>query len=73
MDFTLSEGAADASKRMWAFMEEEIFPAEAEWAQQLATHGEHSFPPVMERLKESARKRQLWNLRRGRMVGLVLR
>ncbi|MCW2813561.1 MAG: acyl-CoA dehydrogenase protein [Nocardioides sp.] len=62
MDFAPSERAADATSRMWAFMEEEVFPAEAEWAHHLATHGEHTYPPVMDRLKASARERGLWNL-----------
>ncbi|MFI8089431.1 acyl-CoA dehydrogenase family protein [Streptomyces sp. NPDC086080] len=48
--------------RMWDFMREEVFPAEPVWAAQLREHGEHSNPPVMERLKASARERGLWNL-----------
>lgn len=62
MDFELSAAAQDATARMWDFMHEEIFPAEPLWAQQLAEHGEHSHPPVMEDLKESAHRRGLWNL-----------
>jgi acyl-CoA dehydrogenase len=62
MDFSLSPAAEDASDRMWAFMREEVFPAEPEWAAYLREHGEHAHPPVMERLKESARARGLWNL-----------
>ncbi len=62
MDFSLSPAAQDASDRMWAFMREEVFPAEPEWAAYRREHGEHAHPPVMERLKESARSRGLWNL-----------
>jgi acyl-CoA dehydrogenase len=62
MDFSLSETAQDTSNRMWTFMREEVFPAEPEWAAYLREHGEHAHPPVMERLKESARSRRLWNL-----------
>ncbi len=62
MDFSLSAAAQDASDRMWAFMREEVFPAEPEWAAYLREHGEHAHPPVMERLKKSARSRGLWNL-----------
>jgi acyl-CoA dehydrogenase len=47
---------------MWDFMREHVFPAEPVWAQQLAEHGEHSHPPVMEELKKEARSRDLWNL-----------
>ena len=62
MDFALSEAATELSRRMWAFMDEEVFPAEAEWSSYLAEHGEHAYPPVMDRLKASARARGLWNL-----------
>ena len=62
MDFALSPAAQDTSDRMWAFMREEVFPAEPQWAAYLREHGEHAHPPVMERLKESARARGLWNL-----------
>ena len=62
MDFELSAAAQDACARMWDFMNEEVFPAEPVWAQHLAEHGEHTHPPVMEELKDSARRRGLWNL-----------
>jgi acyl-CoA dehydrogenase len=62
VDFSLSPAAQDATDRMWAFMREEVFPAEPEWTAYLREHGEHASPPVMERLKKSARERGLWNL-----------
>jgi acyl-CoA dehydrogenase len=62
VDFSLSPAAQDVSERMWAFMREEVFAAEPEWTAYLRDHGEHAYPPVMERLKESARSRGLWNL-----------
>lgn len=43
-------------------MREEVFPAEPVWHEYLRDHGHHAYPPVMESLKESARKRGLWNL-----------
>ncbi|WP_028656973.1 acyl-CoA dehydrogenase family protein [Nocardioides sp. J54] len=70
MDFALSAQAEDYSSRMWDFMREEVFPAEAEWASYLSEHGEHTHPPVMERLKESARERGLWNLFLPKLSGL---
>jgi acyl-CoA dehydrogenase len=70
MDFALSAQAEDYSARMWDFMREEVFPAEAEWAEHLRTHGEHTHPPVMERLKTSARQRGLWNLFLPKFAGL---
>ena len=62
MDFALSAKAQDHCDRMWDFMREEVFPAEPVWAEYRAAHGEHSHPPVMEKLKRSARERGLWNL-----------
>jgi acyl-CoA dehydrogenase len=62
MDFALTPQAEAACARMWDFMREHVFPAEPVWAQQLAEHGEHSHPPVMEELKKEARSRDLWNL-----------
>ena len=62
MDFELSPAAQRTCDAMWDFMREEVLPAEAEWAAYLREHGEHDSPPVMERLKASARERGLWNL-----------
>jgi acyl-CoA dehydrogenase len=62
MDFALSPQARQASDDMWDFMRSHVFPAEPVWAAQLAEHGAHSHPPVMEELKAEARRRGLWNL-----------
>jgi acyl-CoA dehydrogenase len=62
MDFAPSAKAEQFCSDMWDFMREEVIPAEPVWAAQLAEHGEHSHPPIMEELKASARRRGLWNL-----------
>jgi acyl-CoA dehydrogenase len=62
MDFAPSAKAEEVSVRMWAFMREEVFPAEMEYAQWREKNDPHAHPPVMERLKASAQKRDLWNL-----------
>jgi acyl-CoA dehydrogenase len=62
MDFALSPKAEDACARMWDFMREEVFPAEADYEEYRRVHGPHVLPPVVERLKASARRRGLWNL-----------
>jgi acyl-CoA dehydrogenase len=62
MDFALSPAAEDACARMWDFMREEVLPAEKEYEQWRAASDPHAYPPVLERLKASARKRDLWNL-----------
>jgi len=66
----MSSKAADYSDRFWDFMREEVFPAERAWAEHLAAHGEHSRPPVIEALKDSARERGLWNLFLPKVSGL---
>src|ERR1700733_1785861 len=62
MDFGLSPEAEAVCARMWGFMREEVFPAEKEYEQWRASHDPHAHPPVLERLKASAKKRDLWNL-----------
>jgi len=63
MDFAPSPRAADLIERLQAFMDEEIYPAEPVFAQQMAESGDpHFHPHVMEELKAKARKRGLWNL-----------
>ncbi|GAB46972.1 acyl-CoA dehydrogenase family protein [Mobilicoccus pelagius] len=71
MDFALSPRGQDYCGRMWDFMREEVFPAEPVWAEHLHAHGDHSYPPVMEELKASARTRGLWNLFHPEVGGLT--
>src|SRR5579859_7404450 len=66
MDFSLSDRALDFQARLHAFMDERVYPAEAVWREQMrasAAEGRpHFHPPVMDELKEEARRRGLWNL-----------
>jgi acyl-CoA dehydrogenase len=63
MDFELSDRCRDFQERLGAFMEERIYPGEETYEQQLREAGDpHADPPVMEELKEEARRRGLWNL-----------
>jgi acyl-CoA dehydrogenase len=70
MDFAPSVGAEEVSARMWAFMRDEVLPAEAEYAQWRADNNPHEQPPVLERLKASAQRRGLWNLFLPELSGL---
>jgi acyl-CoA dehydrogenase len=71
MDFALSPKAEDVCGRMWDFMREEVFPAEPVYEEWRQVHGPHAHPPVVERLKESARRRGLWNLFLPQISGLT--
>ena len=66
MDFEPSAVAADYTKRMRAFLDEKILPAEAVYdafrAERRGTPQEWDLPPVVEELKAEARARGLWNL-----------
>ncbi|HEY2222349.1 acyl-CoA dehydrogenase family protein [Actinomycetospora sp.] len=66
MDFAPSAVADDYTKRMRAFLDESILPAEAEYdawrEERRGTPAEHDLPPVVETLKAEARERGLWNL-----------
>ena len=62
MDFSLSQSAQEYLRRMQDFMGNEVLPAETEWHEYLRVHGPHEHPPVMERLKDSAQRKGLWNL-----------
>lgn len=64
MDLSLSAAARDLRERLLQFMEEHVYPAEAEYTayRQAAGPGDHSVPPVLERLTRTARSLGLWNL-----------
>jgi acyl-CoA dehydrogenase len=63
VDFGHSNRSLELQKRLTAFMEERVYPAENVYAEQLAAGGDpHGQPPVMEELKAEARSRGLWNL-----------
>jgi acyl-CoA dehydrogenase len=45
-----------------SFMDDHIYPNEAEYRQQQAEIGKQTTPPIMDKLKAAARERGLWNL-----------
>ena len=66
VDFAPSAVADDYTKRMRAFLDDRILPAEASYeefrAERRGTAAEWELPPVVEELKAEARAQGLWNL-----------
>ena len=68
MDFALDEKTVDMRRRLLAFMEKFVYPAEGTFRDQAARAHEGSAasrwdtPPVIEELKAEARAQGLWNL-----------
>jgi acyl-CoA dehydrogenase len=66
MDFGYDAKTLDLRKRLLAFMDERVFPAEAVLAEQVEAAVQRGHPwertPVTEELKAEARSRGLWNL-----------
>ncbi|MFM7541852.1 MAG: acyl-CoA dehydrogenase family protein [Actinomycetota bacterium] len=66
MDFGLSPKATEYAGKLQAFMDDEVFPAEATYLKERAEffrQGKpHKLPPVIEELKQKAKSQGLWNL-----------
>ena len=64
MDFAPSAVAQEYLDRLSAFLDEQVYPAEHEYEQWVRERpaGDHTTPPVLQRLKQEARSRGLWNL-----------
>jgi acyl-CoA dehydrogenase len=63
MDFEFSPRSLELQKELADFIETHIVPAEPVYREQVEESGNpHFHPPVMEDLKDEARRRGLWNL-----------
>ena len=63
MEFELSDRAKDLRERLQAFFDERVHPVEREYVEAIrSADTPHVHPPLMEDLKEEARRRGLWNL-----------
>ncbi|MGI8711478.1 MAG: acyl-CoA dehydrogenase family protein [Acidimicrobiales bacterium] len=63
MDFAFSPQAEELRAELLDFMDAHVYPAEEVYRRQIAESGDpHLHPPVMEDLKQEARKRGLWNM-----------
>src|SRR5215211_1465378 len=45
-----------------SFMDDHIYPTEAEYYEQLEEVAPHGYPPILDKLKAAAKERGLWNL-----------
>ncbi|GAA0993590.1 acyl-CoA dehydrogenase family protein [Acrocarpospora macrocephala] len=61
MEFGYDETTTELAGRLSAFMDECVYPAEAAFEHQAAESG-WSAPPLLDDLKDEARRRGLWNL-----------
>lgn len=63
MDFEHSNRSKEFQDKLLYFMDEHVYPNERVYAEQLVAQDDpHHQPPVMEELKEEARRQGLWNL-----------
>jgi acyl-CoA dehydrogenase len=62
MPYEFTETGLRLQGEVRQFMDEVIYPNEAEFRSQYHEGGEHSYPPIMDKLKAQARERGLWNL-----------
>ncbi|MDN4523091.1 acyl-CoA dehydrogenase family protein [Fictibacillus fluitans] len=64
MDFSYSDRVNDLRKRIADFMEQHVYPNEHLYEEQLNQQETRwsNIPPIMEEMKEKARKEGLWNL-----------
>jgi acyl-CoA dehydrogenase len=63
MNFEFSDRCNELREKLLAFMDECVIPGDRVYQQQLIESGNpNSHPPIMEELKEEARRRELWNL-----------
>jgi acyl-CoA dehydrogenase len=63
MEFSISPKSEELRERLLEFVAERVEPATPVYFEQVRESGDpHFHPPVMEELKQEARKRDLWNL-----------
>jgi len=62
MDFDYPDKVKELCARVSAFMEENVYPNEALYEEQVNELGWTQAPPIMEELKEKARAAGLWNM-----------
>lgn len=62
MDFSPSPRTTELTDKVWDFMREKVFPAESVYRDWRTANSDHARPPILDELKEDAKRRGLWNL-----------
>jgi len=63
MDFGFDQTTSELQQRLLEFMDDCVYPAEARFADEVASADDPwRTPPVLEELKAEGRRRGLWNL-----------
>jgi acyl-CoA dehydrogenase len=62
MPYQFSEAGIAMLQQVTRFLDDHIYPNEAEYHQQVQEVGPTGYPPIMDKLKAAARERGLWNL-----------
>jgi acyl-CoA dehydrogenase len=62
MPYQFSEAGLLLLEQVNRFLDDHIYPNEAEYDQQVEEVGPTGYPPIMDKLKAAARERGLWNL-----------
>ena len=62
MPYQFTEQGVKVQEQVRSFMDDFIYPAEAEYHQQMEELGSNAYAPILDKLKAAARERGLWNL-----------
>ena len=62
MPYQFTEQGLAMQEEVKRFMDDHIYPNEAEYYEELKEVGPNVYPPIMDKLKAAARERGLWNL-----------
>src|SRR5436190_11611689 len=62
MPYEFTDKGREMLADVQSFMNDHIYPNEAEYRQEREEVGEHGYPPILDKLKAAAKERGLWNL-----------
>jgi acyl-CoA dehydrogenase len=62
MPYQFTDQGLASQREVKQFLDDHIYPNEAEYYEQLEEVGPNGYPPILDKLKAAARERGLWNL-----------